>query len=66
MASAADTRPTFATVDEVSREIGYEIATIRGWVRDGVLPAYQPGRKILIRWSDLDAFIESKRVRKCA
>lgn len=33
------------------------VPTVRDWIASGRLQAYRPGRRVLIRRSDLDAFI---------
>lgn len=38
------------------------VKTLRRWVADGRLPAYRPGRRVLVRREDLLALIESAPV----
>lgn len=48
-------------VSEVAAALGVTDATVRRWVKDGLLPARRlgPGRLILIDPSDLEALISS-------
>lgn len=34
--------------------------TVRHWIWQGKLKAYKPGRRVLVRESDLQAYIESR------
>jgi excisionase family DNA binding protein len=40
-------------VEEVAREVRAPVETVRWWIRTGKLPASKPGRRLLIRRSDL-------------
>ena len=46
---------------EAAELIGYEVATIRNWVKQGKLKAYRhtPHSEIRVRVSDLEALMQS-------
>jgi excisionase family DNA binding protein len=49
---------------EAARRCGVHYTTIRRWVLDGNLPAYEtPGGHLRILKEDMDAFIESRKLR---
>ncbi len=48
---------------EVARRLGLTTRTIYGFIDRGELPAYRMGRVIRVRVVDLEAFIESCRVK---
>ncbi|GAA3387160.1 helix-turn-helix domain-containing protein [Streptomyces roseoviridis] len=49
----------FHTVEQVADLLGLHVKTVRGYVRDGRLPATRVGRQYRIRQEDLDAFTGS-------
>lgn len=49
--------PKFLTLDEVAEVSRSSVATVRFWIRAGKLPAHKPGRRVLVRESDLIAFL---------
>jgi excisionase family DNA binding protein len=46
-------------LDEVARECRTTIGTVRHWVATGRLKSVRPGRRRLVRRTDLDRFLES-------
>ncbi len=51
--------PTYLTFKQAAERIQGSPETIRYWVHIGRLPAFKPGRRVLIKESDLAALIES-------
>jgi excisionase family DNA binding protein len=47
----------YLTLAQVAERIQTPAETIRYWVHLGKLPAYKPGRQVLIREDDLEAYI---------
>jgi len=47
----------FLFVEEVASETRVSISTVRHWIRTGKLPSLKPGRRRLVRRSDLDALL---------
>ena len=47
-------------VEEVAREVRAPVETIRWWIRTGKLPASKPGRRLLIRRSDLQRLLAAR------
>jgi excisionase family DNA binding protein len=56
--------PKYITLEQGQSEFGIPVATLRDWTRTGKLPAYQPGRRLLILRSDLEALIARSSVTK--
>lgn len=52
----------YLTLDEAVQFSAIPLGTLRENVREGELPAYKPGKNILIKWGDLKAFIERHQV----
>lgn len=50
----------FLTLAEAGRRSGLGHYTNRGYIRDGRLSAFKPGRRILVRERDLHAFLTSR------
>jgi excisionase family DNA binding protein len=42
---------------DVAAEVGVSISTVRHWARVGKLLTFRPGRRRMVRRSDLDAFL---------
>jgi excisionase family DNA binding protein len=53
-------------VEEVAREMRAPVATVWCWIRAGKLRASRPGRRLLIRRSDLDAFLAASPANEAA
>lgn len=52
------------TLTEAADRLGVEMTTVRRWVRQGKLPGFKlGGRTYRIKASDVDTFLESRRVR---
>jgi excisionase family DNA binding protein len=50
----------FLTLAEAGEQIGLSHYTIRGYIRDGRLAAFKPGRRIVLREADLQAFLTAR------
>lgn len=48
----------FLTVDEAAERLRLQPVTIRLWIRNGKLPAFRAGRRVLLRVADLAAMVE--------
>ncbi len=53
----------FYSLEEVAERLGISERTVRRWIKAGDLPAYQPGREYRIRSTDLEEFLEQRKVR---
>ena len=55
----------YVTIKDIAVRASLSEKTVRKFVRRGEFPYYRPDPrgKILIRWSDFEAWIESRRVR---
>ncbi|MGH2870064.1 MAG: helix-turn-helix domain-containing protein [Solirubrobacteraceae bacterium] len=53
----------FLTVPEVAERLRMTAMTIYRWIEDGKLPAVQIGKHYRIRATDVDAVLDSSRVR---
>jgi excisionase family DNA binding protein len=55
----------YVTIKDIAVRASLSEKTVRKFVRRGEIPYYRPDPrgKILIRWSDFEAWIESRRVR---
>jgi len=53
----------YLTLDEVAVITRAPLSSVRGWIRRGRLAATRPGRRVLIRRADLDAFLAAAAVR---
>jgi excisionase family DNA binding protein len=53
----------FLTLDEIAVITRAPLSSVRGWIRHGRLPATRPGRRVLVRRADLDAFLAAAAVR---
>ena len=54
---------TYLTFEQAAARLQTKPETVRYWVWAGKLPAYKPGRRVLIRESDLIVLIEASRVK---
>jgi len=52
----------FLTLDEVAAITRAPLSSVRGWIRHGRLPATRPGRRVLVKRADLDAFLVASAV----
>lgn len=57
----APTAPEYLTLPEVCAFCRSPIGTVRHWINSGRLPSYKPGRRVLVKRSDLDVFLEQSR-----
>ena len=55
---------SFLTVGDVAELLKLNPQTVRNWIDQGQLPAVRIGRRVRIRQSELDAFIEAGTTRK--
>lgn len=53
------TADTYLLLAEVARETRTTVSTVRYWITSGKLPSVRPGRRRLVRRTDLDAFLAS-------
>ena len=51
--------PVYLTLQQAAELSCSAPETVRYWIHVGKLPAYKPGRRVLIKESDLAALIES-------
>jgi len=49
----------YLTLAQAAERISTPAETVRYWVHLGKLPAFKPGRQVLVRETDLDAFVEA-------
>lgn len=57
----------FISAEDASRRLDVPLRTVHRWIRDGMLPAYQPagpGGRYLIRESDFEAWVKQASVNK--
>lgn len=52
------------TVEEVAEELRVHPETVRQWIRDEELIAFDIGKEYRIQRTDLDAFLSQRRGRK--
>jgi excisionase family DNA binding protein len=52
------------TVEEVAEELRVHPETVRQWIREGELDAFDTGRGYRISRKDLDDFIQSRKTGK--
>lgn len=52
----------YLTLEEASKLTSIPESTLREKIRQGKLPAFKPAKTLLIKWSDLRAFIEDHPV----
>jgi len=48
---------TYLLLEEIAEETRTPISTVRHWIAQGRLPSVRPGRRRLVKRSDLDAFM---------
>ena len=54
----------YLTLDQVADRLHVPFETARFWVKVGKLPAFKPGRHVLVREADLHAFVEGAALGK--
>jgi excisionase family DNA binding protein len=52
----------YLTLAEAAERISTPAESIRYWIHLGKLQAFKPGRQVLVRESDLHAFVEASAV----
>lgn len=52
----------YLTIDQVAEQTQAPVATVRWWIHTRRLPAFKPGRHVLVKQTDLTAFVESASV----
>ena len=52
----------FLTVAEIAALVKVNPMTVRNWIARGELPAHRLGRRVRVRRSDFDAFLERTRI----
>ncbi len=57
------TESDFKSVKQIAAGTPLSEKSIRKWAREGRFPVYRPGRKILIKASDFERFMQASRVR---
>lgn len=55
--------PLWLSTAEAAIRLGVTTRTVYGFINDGSLPGYRMGRKIQVLAADVEAFIESVRIR---
>jgi excisionase family DNA binding protein len=51
------------TVAEVAEYLSVSDQTVRRWIKEKKLPAFKLDRELRVRESDLEAFLEARRVQ---
>jgi len=46
------------TVAEIAQILKLNQQTVRNWIQDGVLPATRVGRRVRVRWRDVEAMLK--------
>ncbi len=49
----------YETLDQITQRYPVCLETLRYWIKLGKLPAFKPGRRVLVRRADIDAIIEA-------
>ena len=50
------------SVEDISKELGVHVDTVRGWIRERKLRATKLGRDYRIRRADLDKFLQARTI----
>jgi len=61
--SGSSSRIEWLSSGDAADHLGVGLRTLYKFIDDGDLPAYRMGRVIRLKRADLDAFIESRRIR---
>lgn len=51
------------TLEQAAAWLGFHRKTVRQWINSGELVASRPGKKYVIRQSDLDDFLRRKQIK---
>lgn len=54
----------FLTLDDAAARVGLTRHTIREWLRQRKLASFRPGKRVLVRESDLIAIVEASEQHK--
>lgn len=54
----------YLTLSQVAERLSTPAETVRYWVHVGKLRAYKPGARVLVRETDLAAFVEGSELGK--
>jgi excisionase family DNA binding protein len=52
----------FLTLTQITQQLPVARESVRHWIKSGKLPAYKPGRHLLVRRDELEALIASTAV----
>jgi len=52
------------SVEDIARELGVHVDTVRNWIKQKRLIAYRVGRDYRIKREDYDKFLEERRTLK--
>lgn len=61
-ATSDETPPRYLTLPEASELVRTPVSTLREWISHGRLPAFRPGRRVLVTQGDLVALVSGARV----
>ncbi len=53
---------SYLTLKAAAARVSTSPETVRYWIHLGKLPAFKPGRQVLVRTADLEAFVESSAI----
>ena len=51
----------YLTVEEIAKQLGEKETSVRDWIRSKRLTAYKFGRRLKVKRSDLEKFIENSK-----
>jgi excisionase family DNA binding protein len=57
--SVATADCAYVTIEEAAEQLRASTWAVYQWIKDGRLPAFRPGRRVLIRAGDLGRFVEA-------
>ena len=58
MTESRDLDESFLTVAEVAEMLKLNQQTVRNWIDQGSLPALRVGRRVRVRWGDVEAMMK--------
>ena len=61
--AAAPIDPVWLGTQDAARQLGITARTLYRLINEGAIPAYKLGRVLRLRLSDVEAFLESARVK---